>query len=119
MDQAISREIGLAERREIFHEQYGNQIDAGITLAEIVTKAGDYLSRIVGSDDADAAMARIVAGVVEASGNLMETAAEWRGALDKSRSNCFSEWPLGGKLHDLAAYAIYGIVLDEEASSEQ
>jgi hypothetical protein len=105
-------EVRVAERVEIFHEQYGNDIDAGSTLAALVIAAGDFISRIVGSENADIGMAKIVERVVTVSGNMMEEPSDWRRALDDSRANCFSEWPLGELLHDLAAYAVYGIVLD-------
>jgi hypothetical protein len=114
-----SSEINAAERAEIFHEQYGNEIDAGATLADIVIAAGDYLRRIVGDGDADAAMTRMVEGVVSTSGQTIRNPSEWRGALDESRSSCFSEWPIGAKLHDLAAYAIYGIFLDDSEDGDQ
>jgi hypothetical protein len=112
MEQTTNSEISAAERAAIFHEDYGNDIDAGQTLADLVTAAGDYLSRIVGNEDIDAGMARIVARVVETSGRKMTEPSEWRSALEHSSSYCFSEWPLGERLHDLAAYAVYGIVLD-------
>lgn len=112
MEQAKAQ-IGAAERTEIFYEQYGDELDAGQTLAAIVAAAGDYLGRIVGKEDADAGMARIVERVVAVSGCQMTTPGDWRTALDESSSNCFSEWPLGQQLHCLTAYAVYGIVLDD------
>jgi hypothetical protein len=113
MDKHTPRsEIGASERAEIFHDQFGNDLDAGETLAKLVIAAGDYLSRIIGREDADAGMARIVERVVEVSGTTMTGPSEWRSALDHSSSNCYSEWELGSRLHDLAAYALYGIVLD-------
>jgi len=43
--------------------QYGNDGDAAATLADIVAAAGNFLTRIVGKEEADAGMARMVAGV--------------------------------------------------------
>lgn len=107
-------QVDAATRKEIFHEQYGNGIDAGITLAELVAAAGDYLSQIIGVEDVDAGMARMVRPlVVCAGGDAFEQDSMWREALEQARSNCFSEWPLGQQFHDLAAYAEYGIVLSE------
>lgn len=113
-------EINANERAEIFHEQYGNEIDPGATLADLVIATGDYISRIVGRDDADSGMARIIEPVVTASGGNIPNASVWREALDSARSHCFSEWAIGTRLHHLAAYAIYGIVLpvSEEGTYE-
>jgi hypothetical protein len=120
MDQKLTpSEIPANERAAIFHEQYGNDIDAGATLADIVLAAGDFLSCIVGPEDADAGMARIVEGVTSTSGNRIRNPEDWRTALDESRADCFSEWPIGARLHDLAAYAIYGIVLDGSEDTEE
>jgi hypothetical protein len=106
-------EIGAAERAELFHEQYGNEIDAGTTLADLVIAAGDYLALIVGRDEVDVGMSKIVEGVVSVAGESVREPSGWRRALDASRQNCFSEWELGPRLHDLAAYAVYGIVLED------
>ena len=111
MDERKPSELGAADRAEIFHGQYGEDIDAGNTLADIVIAAGDYLTRIVGQEDVDAGMARIVEPVVRVSGTIMKDPSEWRSALDRSAGNCFSEWQLGEQLHDLAGYAIYGIII--------
>ena len=104
-------QIDAAERTTIFHEQYGNGLDAAETLPNFVMAAGDYLSRIVGKEAADAGMAVIVRGLVETAGGTLSDPSQWRSALDNSRSDCFSEWFIGSRLHDLAAYAEYGIVL--------
>jgi hypothetical protein len=100
------------ERAAIFHEQYGNDVDAGAALAGIVTAAGDYLARIIGPDVVDRAMAQMTSGVIEVAGESVTHPNEWRDALSRAAHNCYSEWPLGVRLHDLAAYAVYGIVLD-------
>ncbi len=113
MDQTPRNQIDANERAALFHEQYGNEPDPGVTLAEIVAAAGDYLSQIIGVDDVDAGMAHIVEGVVEASGGTITEPEDWRGALHRARSSCYSEWPLGECLHNLAAYARYGIVLHD------
>ena len=105
-------DIDADERAQIFHEQYGNDLDAGNTLAELVTAAGDYICRIVGDEDANAGMSRIIEGVTAgAGGSEFKNPSDWRKALDEASSHCFSEWRLGSRLHDLSAYAIYGIAL--------
>jgi hypothetical protein len=111
--------IDAADRAEIFHEQYGNDYDAANALPDFIIAAGDYISRIVGDGETDAGMAVIISGLAEASGVIVKDPSEWRAALMDASSNCFSEWKIGPKLHDLAAYAEYGIVLhDSEDPAE-
>jgi hypothetical protein len=104
-------DINAAERAEQFHEEYDHGIDAGATLATIVIGAGDYLARIIGREAADAGMMRMIEPLLLASNKSANEHKNWRDALDASVSHCFSTWPLGGRLHDLAAYAYYGITL--------
>lgn len=118
MDSKQHSEIDANERAVIFQEEYGNDLDAGATLAEIVIAAGDFLSRIVGKTEVDAGMARIVEGVVEVAGGSIAEPSSWREALDDAKSYCFSDWALGAPLHDLAAYALYGIVLDDSEDAD-
>jgi len=106
-------EIGAAERAEIFHEQYGNDLDAADALPEFIIAAGDYISNIVGAGETDAGMAVIVKGLVAVSGGNIADPSQWRAALMEARSNCYSEWEVGSHLHNLAAYADYGIVLHD------
>src|SRR5690606_20929744 len=61
---------------------------------------------------AGAGMATAIQPLLEAAGEDLNQPAEWPSALHRARGFCFSEWPLGQRLHDLAAYAIHGIVLD-------
>jgi hypothetical protein len=112
-------EISAAERAEIFREQYDAHFDAASALPDFVIAAGDYLSQIVGAEDADAGMAQLVKGVVESAGGEVKSPGEWRTALVESRANCFSEWKMGAPLHDLAAYAEYGIVLHDSEDPEE
>lgn len=116
MEARTKEQINAAERAEIFHETYDDAVDPGVTLAELVRGAGDYLGRIVSPDVADAAMGRIM----EAFGWKAES-ADWHDVLQENEAYCFSEWPMGQNLHDLTAYAYFGIVLDatEEDSEDQ
>jgi hypothetical protein len=109
----LKSEIGSAERAQIFHEQYGNGFDAAAALPDFVIAAGDYISRIVGHEDTDVGMARIVSGLVGAGGGELKDPSQWRAALIENRAHCYSEWHVGAELHDLAAYAEYGIVLHD------
>jgi hypothetical protein len=112
MDETPKTQIDANERAAIFHEQYGNDLDAAVTLADIVIALGDYLARIIGEAAADAAMARVVASVVDMAGKKLIEPSDWRDALEGAKPYCFTDWPLGERLHDLVAYAIYGIVID-------
>lgn len=103
-------DVGAEERAAIFHETFDWEIDAGATLSQLVRHAGDYLARIVGPAHADAGMAKIVSPL----GGTETNRDDWRAALEDGESGGFSEWPLGARLHDLAAYAYYGIALTSE-----
>ena len=111
--------IGAAERAEIFHEQYGNDFDAAAALPEFVVAAGDYVSGIVGESAADAGMAVIVSGLAETAGIIINDPSKWRAALMDASSNCYSEWKIGPQLHDLAAYAEYGVVLHDSQDADE
>ncbi|WP_295845929.1 hypothetical protein [Tardiphaga sp.] len=111
-------EINTAERAQIFFEQYGNDFDGAAALPDFIIAAGDYISRIVGQETTDAGMALIVQGVVNTSGHIMHSPGDWREALKDSSSSCYSEWPIGEQLFELAAYAEYGIVLDGDGAMQ-
>ena len=98
--QPLKSEIDFAERAQIFHEQYGNGFDAAAALPDFVIAAGDYISRIVGQEDTDAGMARIVSGLVGAGGGKLKDPSQWRASLIENRSHCYSEWHVGAQLHD-------------------
>jgi hypothetical protein len=105
--------VNAGERAQIFFEQYGNDIDGAAALPDFIIAAGNYISRIVGKEATDAGMALIVQNVINVSGGKIDTPGGWREALKDSSSNCFSEWPIGEQLLELAAYAEYGIVLSD------
>lgn len=107
-------EIGAEERAEIFHEAFDIEIDAGATLVELVKEAGGYLGMIVGGEAANAGMAQMVEPLV---GRDLEP-GDWREALDDAESQAFSDWPMGQRLHDLAAYAHFGIALGDGEDAE-
>jgi hypothetical protein len=114
-DMKRNADISAEERREIFHDTYGNAWDAGLTLAELLRGTGDYLAALVGEDLAAGAMYTALAplvGSVRSSGP-----ADWRTWLKEAESDCFTWLPIGANLHNLTAYADYGILLvpeDEE-----
>ncbi|AWJ87768.1 hypothetical protein TSH58p_30105 (plasmid) [Azospirillum sp. TSH58] len=109
-------DISVEERAQIFHESYGNDLDAGTTLADLVIAAGNFLTRIIGADAVDAGMARIVEHVASGSGWAFENPSDWHPALE--RAGGFTGWPLGTRLHELTAYAVYGVTLDDSEDPE-
>ncbi len=103
MDYTKPREMDFYERANWFHELYDHDNDAAITLVEIVRAAGDFLEKIIGSKAVDAGMKQVI-GPMSSSGP-----STWREDLDDNQEGAFTEWPLGQMLHDLSAYARYGI----------
>lgn len=97
-------------RRSDFAALYDFENDPGVTLAHLVRAAGDFLSEIVGPENADPAM-RTAIGALGAGEDLD---ASWRDLLEDNEHHAFSEWPMGRLLHDLSAYAQYGIDLNAE-----
>lgn len=114
----LKTKIDAAERAAIFHEQYGNNLDAADALPEFIIAAADYIAEIVGADETDAGMAIIANGLVAIGGGVINNPRQWRAALIAARSDCYSEWQVGSRLHDLAAYAEYGIVLHDSEDAE-
>jgi hypothetical protein len=112
-------ELPATERAQLFHEQFDSRFDPADSLPEFVLAAGDYLARIVGKEDVDAGMAQIVSRVVGVSGRDINATSEWRTAIIENRSNCFSEFKIGEPLHNLAAYARYGIILHDSEDAEE
>jgi hypothetical protein len=70
-----------------------------------VRKSGDFLSHIIGPHAVDVGMKQVIGGL-SVSGD-----SSWRDDLDDGESGAYSEWPLGQTLHDLSAFAHYGIDL--------
>lgn len=120
MDTPLKTEIDGAERATIFHEQYGNGgLEGAADLPEFIISAGDYIASIVGAAKTNAGMAIIVKELIEGSGNAITDPNQWRVALKEARSSCYSDSMIGPKLHDLAAYAEYGIVLHDSQDEEE
>lgn len=117
--QRSKSKISAAERAQIFHEQYDSHFDPAEALSDFVLGAGDYLACIVGEEEADAGMAQIVKRVVEVAGGEIKVPSEWRVALKENSANCFSEFEIGASLHDLGAYAEYGIVLHSSEDPDE
>lgn len=98
-------EMGLDERISEFHRGYDYENDAAVTLIELVRAAGDFLEKITGEESVNTGMKKIIGGL----GSGKNTT--WREDLENGDGSAYSEWPLGQKLHNLSAYAHYGIDL--------
>lgn len=108
----MNSELSLDDRRQIFHETYGNDFDAGWTLVHLVKSCGFFLARIVGEESALSGMWRVTEALVAKAEN--GSLANWAEALGEAGTDAFSEWPLGQKLHDLTAYAIFGFIFCDD-----
>ena len=111
MDRAKQDTMDIDARITVFHDRFDHDIDPAVTLVALVRAAGDFLGRIVDVTAVDAGMATII-------GPLHDDSSDWRESLADAESGAFSEWPLGARLHDLAAYARYGIDLAAQAEED-
>lgn len=120
MDGSTRRaDISAAERKQIAADQYGNGLDPAFEMPDQVFRIADALTLMLGKEPVDRSMAVLVEPLATTSGRQLSSPADWREALDDSRSNCFSEWPLGAVAHLLTAYATYGILFDALDSEEE
>jgi hypothetical protein len=106
----VSATASYDERINRFHDSYGNEGDPASPLADYAIKAGNVLALIVGERLAAEAMSPIAA-------SLGGDGGDWRRTIENGRSGAFSDWQLGARLHDLFAFARYGISVD--ASSDE
>jgi hypothetical protein len=99
-----------AELRAQFHELYGTEHDfEGLTLAEILIRLGDLTRDITGPEPADGAFANLT----RALGYTVQADEDWPEVLrDDSWSDSYC-WPMGARLHDLNAFAYWGIALND------
>ncbi|WP_249690870.1 hypothetical protein [Stappia sp. WLB 29] len=104
-------DISAEERMEWFHESYGNVLDGGRTFECILLALGDYLSKLADVASADAAMAALLNDWLGAE---TRDAREWRTYVSDNSSMFFSAMGHGPVMHNLLAYAEYGIVLPVE-----
>lgn len=102
--------------REDFHRLYGAGSDfEGATLIEVVVRAGDLLAETVGPD----AVTTGFAALTRALGYEVNHDADWAEAL---RDQAFGDaycWAMGERLHNLNAYAYYGIALNGGRTAEE
>ena len=95
--------------REDFHQLYGTGFDfEGATLIEVVVGTANFLAELVGPDPVNAAFAELTRTL----GYEFADDAQWADALREQASGDAYCWPIGERLHDLNAYAYYGIALN-------
>jgi len=98
-----------AALREDFHQLYGNGRDfEGETLIDLVIGASAFLADIVGAEATNAGFAALARALDYA----VPEDAKWAEALKEQASSDAYCWPAGARLHDLNAYAYYGITLN-------
>lgn len=106
--------MDLEQRISEFSDYYDYENDPAVTLVDLVRSAGEFLEKIVGAAAVEAGMKQIIGPLAGGDDTT------WRDDLENGESGAFSEWPLGQMLHDLSAYAYYGIDLsvreDEDAA---
>ena len=105
------RDMDYQERQNAFFEAY-DVADPANALVNLVAAAGDFLSRIVGPDAADAGMKHIIGPLG------LDNSLDWRADLEFNRPDANEAWPLGDVLFGLSAYGRYGFDFtsrDEEA----
>lgn len=108
----LPRDMDLEERIHDFTIRFDYDSDPGVTLVELVRAAGDFLSEIVKAEDAGEGMKRLI-------GTLADGKDDWREGLETNFSGAFSEWPLGQMLHNLSAYAHYGIDIEAREHEDE
>ena len=108
----LPRDMDFEERVHDFTIGYDYEYDPATTLVELVRAAGNFLSQIVGASDADAGMKRLI-------GPLAAEKESWREGLEANMQGAYSEWPLGQMLHNLSAYAHYGIDIEAREHEDE
>jgi hypothetical protein len=109
MKKAPSETASADDLRADFHNLYGCGRDfEGNTLIDIVVRVGSLVAEIVGEEPAAAGFSQITRSL----GYDVADPAGWAEALQNQAITDAYCWPMGAKLHDLNAYAYYGIALN-------
>lgn len=103
-EQDIRHEIG--ERISAFHDEFGGAEFIEDSLIAATHRLADIAAALFGHPAAEKAVGELVAACL---GN--NARQDWRTALEEESSGLYSEMPGGTLLHDLTAYADYGIVI--------
>ncbi len=104
------------ERAVLFHESYGDGLDGARTFEHVLAATGDFLSKLANTAAADAAMTALLNIWLDAD---IEAQDEWRRYVEDKWSSFFSETDEGAAMHDLLAYAEYGIVLHRSNDKDE
>jgi hypothetical protein len=104
------------ERKELFHEDFGNGIDGARTFEHILIALGSFLAKMGGQAAADDAMSSYLRREYAVE---LTTASDWHTFVEEKWSDYYSEGELGPVMHDLLAYAEYGIVLHASADRDE
>ncbi len=114
MNANLSRE----ERIALLDEATLSNWDFGQWIVALVEKAGDYLSTVVGDTAANAGMAKLLAPVGLSLGEFDPDEANWRELLGDAMPNIYDIWPIARQLNEVAAYAVYGVLLRDDIELE-
>ena len=114
MNSNLSRE----ERIALLDEATLSNWDFGQWIVALVEKAGDYLSRVVGDTAASNGMVKLLAPVGLSSGEFDAETANWREILNEAVPDIYDIWPIARQLNEVAAYAVYGILLRDDIEVE-
>lgn len=104
----------ISEREIEFRELFGGQEFLEDSIIEATKQIGRIAALIFGEDPADAALDLLVGSAFGA-----HEKGRWLDSLEEEANGIYSEIPAGNLLHDLTAYADYGIVLNLCRSVEQ
>lgn len=105
----------IEELRWTFHETFGGEEFIEGSLIEATHQLWKVSAIIYGQDAAESAFDTLVGAIFPSA--VREHG--WREALVEEANGIFSDTPGGALLHDLTAYADYGIVVSPSRSTEE
>jgi hypothetical protein len=106
------------ERIALLDEATMSHWDFGQWIVALVEKAGDYLSMVVGDAAASRGMIRLLAPVGLSIGEFDAETADWRDVLNEAMPDIYDIWPIAKQLNEVAAYAVYGVLLRDDLDAE-
>ncbi|PRY80642.1 hypothetical protein [Marivita geojedonensis] len=110
----IDHHVEIAERASEFRELFGGQEFLEDSIIEATEQIGRIAALLYGEAAADTALDALVGACLSVTRK-----GGWRDALQEEANGIYSETPAGALLHDLTAYADYGIVLNLCRTVEQ
>lgn len=96
-EHGLTRTASFEEREEAFGSWFDADVDAATTLVPLLVRIGANLERIVGEEQTAKAFAQ-----------LHDSSSTWREAV--TETDFYLGTILGGKLTNLSAYAVFGII---------